>query len=306
MATLSTIPDESAPLAKPAEKPTSLKRLVAGAALASFVLGLMAATAISSAAPSMSALSSQEDCNTGSTGFEWCAKQKKCLRPWTVDDWKKTCKKKPKQSCWIDTSGSYHGCDANKQCSGEPKWKCQKAKDPICNKIGCQSDAQCALMGGTTKFLTVRKSNFRRPTPSTRHASVAASARWRGDFTLSTRRCPRDRVAANLTHWLISTQVLEVRPLRRRRAQVVPGAAEEGQVRAQVQDQIRLLQQGRQVDQGLPLDGERLRRRLLQEDVHGLLVQLGLYRGRHQVRPGGVLCGEISFPPDDVALERRS
>ena len=32
---------------------------------------------------------------------------------------------------------------------------------------------------------------------------VAPSARWRGDSTPSTRRCPRDR---NLIHWLISTQ----------------------------------------------------------------------------------------------------
>ena len=45
-------------------------------------------------------------------------------------------------------------------------------------------------------------------------------------------------------------EVLEVRPLRRRGPQVVPGAREEGQVRAQVQDQIRLLQQGQQVGQG--------------------------------------------------------
>ncbi len=110
MATLSTIPDESAPLAKQAEKPTSLKRLVAGAALASFVLGLMAATAVSSVTPEMMALSSQVDCNTGSTGFEWCAKQKKCLRPWTVDDWKKTCKKKPKQSCSFPASCFFRFC----------------------------------------------------------------------------------------------------------------------------------------------------------------------------------------------------
>ena len=77
MATLhNTIPaDESAPLAKPTEKPTSLKRLVAGAAVASFVLGLLAATAITSATPQMAALKSQqEDCNTGSTGYEWCEK----------------------------------------------------------------------------------------------------------------------------------------------------------------------------------------------------------------------------------------
>ena len=48
MATLhNTIPDEAAPLTK-ANEPTSLKRLVAGAAVASFVLGLLAATAITS------------------------------------------------------------------------------------------------------------------------------------------------------------------------------------------------------------------------------------------------------------------
>ena len=47
------------------------------------------------------------------------------------------------------------------------------------------------------------ESNSGRPTPSTRRASVAPSARWLGDSTPSTRRCPRDR---NLIHWLISTQ----------------------------------------------------------------------------------------------------
>ena len=177
MATLSTIPDESAPLAKPTEKPTSLKRLVAGAALASFVLGLMAATAVSSVTPEMMALSSQVDCNTGSTGFEWCAKQKKCLRPWTVDDWKKTCKKKPKQSCWIDTSGSYHGCDANKQCSGEPKWKCQKVKDPVCNNY-CQDDAQCVIFGGKTKSRLCGNHSY---------AIEQASRRWRRVSTNASR-----------------------------------------------------------------------------------------------------------------------
>ncbi len=35
------------------------------------------------------------------------------------------------------------------------------------------------------------KSDFGRPAPSTRRASVAASARWRGDYTPSTRRRPR-------------------------------------------------------------------------------------------------------------------
>jgi MFS superfamily sulfate permease-like transporter len=41
------------------------------------------------------------------------------------------------------------------------------------------------------------KTNFGRPTPSTRDVvSVAASARWRGDSTPSTRRCPRDRVGS--------------------------------------------------------------------------------------------------------------
>ena len=42
----------------------------------------------------------------------------------------------------------------------------------------------------------VWKSNVERPTPSTRRASVAASARWRGDSTPSTRRCPRGRVGS--------------------------------------------------------------------------------------------------------------
>ena len=60
--------------------------------------------------------------------------------------------------------------------------------------------------------VTVQKSNFGRPTPSTRRASVAASARWRGDSTQSARRCPRERVG-DLTHWMISTQVSEMMSL---------------------------------------------------------------------------------------------
>ena len=43
---------------------------------------------------------------------------------------------------------------------------------------------------------TVWKSNFGRPTPSTRRASVATSARRRGDSTPSMRCCPRDRVGS--------------------------------------------------------------------------------------------------------------
>ena len=46
------------------------------------------------------------------------------------------------------------------------------------------------------RWAPVWKSNFGRPTPSTRRASVAASARWRGDSTPSTRRCPRGRVGS--------------------------------------------------------------------------------------------------------------
>ena len=44
--------------------------------------------------------------------------------------------------------------------------------------------------------LAVWKSNVGRPTPSTRRASVAASARWRGDSPPSTQCRPR----GNLTH----------------------------------------------------------------------------------------------------------
>jgi hypothetical protein len=44
--------------------------------------------------------------------------------------------------------------------------------------------------------LAVWKSNFGRPTPLTRRASVAASARWRGGSTPSTQCRPRDRVGS--------------------------------------------------------------------------------------------------------------
>ena len=47
---------------------------------------------------------------------------------------------------------------------------------------------------GVGSVTTCVESDFGRPTPSTRRASVAASARWRGDSTPSTRRCPRGRV----------------------------------------------------------------------------------------------------------------
>ena len=69
---------------------------------------------------------------------------------------------------------------------------------------------------------------FRAPNASTRRASVAASARWRGDSTPSTRRCPCDRAGSmawrltkdnaipqhNLTRWLISTQLVPERRSR--------------------------------------------------------------------------------------------
>ena len=47
---------------------------------------------------------------------------------------------------------------------------------------------------GVGSVTTCVESDFGRPTPSTRRASVAASARWRGDSTPSTRRRPRGRV----------------------------------------------------------------------------------------------------------------
>ena len=54
-------------------------------------------------------------------------------------------------------------------------------KDP-----GQQPFTYSAGVGSVT---TCVESNFGRPTPSTRRASVAASARWRGDSTPSTRCC---------------------------------------------------------------------------------------------------------------------
>ena len=49
MATLQTIPDdEAALLAKPETKATGLKKIVGGAAVAAFVFGMLAATAVTS------------------------------------------------------------------------------------------------------------------------------------------------------------------------------------------------------------------------------------------------------------------
>ena len=66
---------------------------------------------------------------------------------------------------------------------------------------------QITKAAGDDAFPTEWKSNCGRPTPSTRRASVAASARWRDDSTPSTRRRPRGRSSRNLTYWSISTQV---------------------------------------------------------------------------------------------------
>ena len=52
------------------------------------------------------------------------------------------------------------------------------------------SDAHCLGLCGIT---------FRAYHASTRRASVAPSARWRGDSTPSTRRCPRDRADGVVT-----------------------------------------------------------------------------------------------------------
>jgi len=49
---------------------------------------------------------------------------------------------------------------------------------------------------GVGSVTTCVESDFGRPTPSTRRASVAASARWRGHPAPSTRRRPRDRVGS--------------------------------------------------------------------------------------------------------------
>ena len=83
MAQLNTIPAESAPLTAPQSK-TTLKGLVAGAALASFVLGMLAATAVTSQASRAPAsfMGRSKDCMTGSTGLKWCPNMNSCEAPW--------------------------------------------------------------------------------------------------------------------------------------------------------------------------------------------------------------------------------
>ena len=61
---------------------------------------------------------------------------------------------------------------------------------------------------GVGSVTTCVESDFGRPTPSTRRASVAASARWRGDSTPSTRRCPRGRVGSMAWRLTKSTQYI--------------------------------------------------------------------------------------------------
>jgi hypothetical protein len=79
-----------------------------------------------------------------------------------------------------------------------------------------KKDEPWAPPDGVPWSLSVWTSNVGRPTPSTRRASAAASARWRGDSTPSTRCCPHERVGSmalrfhaidNLAHRLIPTQV---------------------------------------------------------------------------------------------------
>ena len=53
-----------------------------------------------------------------------------------------------------------------------------------------------ALAGGAVLGKDLCGIKFGRPTPSSRRVSVAASARWRGDSTPSTRCCRRDRVGS--------------------------------------------------------------------------------------------------------------
>ena len=61
---------------------------------------------------------------------------------------------------------------------------------------------------GVGSVTTCVESDFGRPTPSTRRASVAASARWRGDSTPSTRRRPRGRVGSMAWRLTKSTQYI--------------------------------------------------------------------------------------------------
>ena len=65
--------------------------------------------------------------------------------------------------------------------------------------------------------LAVWKSNFGRPTPSTRRASVAASARWRGGSRRNVVPVTASARWLTLTHWLIPTQAVGHLARRERR-----------------------------------------------------------------------------------------
>ena len=79
-----------------------------------------------------------------------------------------------------------------------------RAGEAFCGRVhpyppGCgphMAEFIATSLARAERRLPVWKSNFGRPTPSTRRASVAASARWRGDSTPSTRCCPHDRVGS--------------------------------------------------------------------------------------------------------------
>jgi hypothetical protein len=124
MATLQTIPDdEAALLAKPETKATGLKKIVGGAAVAAFVFGMLAATAVTShahrAPANLSAVDWQCRPQGGSTGYsKWCPAQNECVRPWEYpgNDFKKYCEKKPQKTCFADSDWNWHGCDSKHRC----------------------------------------------------------------------------------------------------------------------------------------------------------------------------------------------
>jgi len=61
---------------------------------------------------------------------------------------------------------------------------------------GATSRRRRPLRPVSLRFCTCVEIKLRAPHAKTRRASVAASARWRGDSTPSTRRCRRDRVGS--------------------------------------------------------------------------------------------------------------
>jgi len=114
------------------------KTLIGGAAAAAFVLGMLAATAVTSQASRAPAsfMSRSHDCMTGSTGLKWCPNMGSCEAPWDYtspenpNGWEDACFGKKPDVCEVFIDGS-DNCKSGYSCK-LPQAICVKDKKPTC------------------------------------------------------------------------------------------------------------------------------------------------------------------------------